>query len=279
MEHVKNQELPKPPVFIIDREAGSVGHFRDWDTNGLKFLVRSRTSRLVKHNGQEIKLSEVVDNIKLKQVSTIEHKGKRVNQLAGETTVTLHRPARTYRRQEDGVRRHVNIAGRPIKLRLIVAELRDDDNKQVGHWTLLSNVDEDVDMSTLVRWYYWRWKIETFFKLMKSAGHELKNWLQQSGRAIAKRMLIAAMSTTIVWRLARDETLEADHMRKELVKLSGRQMKRGHGQRGFTEPALLAGLGVMFKMVDYLRTADLEKLLRAAESVMPGILRNLRPDN
>jgi len=134
-------------------------------------------------------------------------------------------------------------------------------------------------MSTLVRWYYWRWKIENFFKLMKSAGHEMDNWLQRSGRAIAKRMLIAAMSTTIVWRLARDDTPEADHLRKELVKLSGRQMKRGKGQKGFTEPALLAGLGVMLKMIDYLRTADLGKLLQAAESVMPGILRNLRPDN
>ena len=34
----------------------------------------------------------------------------------------------------------------------------------------LSNV-KDIDASTIALWYYWRWKIETFFKLMKSAGH------------------------------------------------------------------------------------------------------------
>ena len=44
-----------------------------------------------------------------------------------------------------------------------------------AEWLLLSNV-KDIDASTIALWYYWRWKIETFFKLMKSAGHQLDAW-------------------------------------------------------------------------------------------------------
>jgi len=51
---------------------------------------------------------------------------------------------------------------------------------------LLSNV-KDIDASPIALWYYWRWKIETFFKLMKSAGHQLEAWQQESALAIAKR--------------------------------------------------------------------------------------------
>ena len=29
-------------------------------------------------------------------------------------------------------------------------------------------------------WYYWRWKIESFFKLLKSAGQQLESWQQPS---------------------------------------------------------------------------------------------------
>jgi hypothetical protein len=33
-------------------------------------------------------------------------------------------------------------------------------------WYLLTNVPEEVDATTLALWYYWRWRIETFFKLL-----------------------------------------------------------------------------------------------------------------
>lgn len=80
------------------------------------------------------------------------------------------------------------------------------------------------------------------------------------------------MACVIVWRLARENSPEAAEMREVLVRLSGRQMKRGKGLRSFTEPALLAGLGVLISILDYLRDHDLADLRRLAEAVLPGLV-------
>jgi IS4 transposase len=44
-----------------------------------------------------------------------------------------------------------------------------EDGEVLAEWLLLSNI-KDVDAATLALWYYWRWQIECFFKLLKSAG-------------------------------------------------------------------------------------------------------------
>ena len=54
-----------------------------------------------------------------------------------------------------------------------------------------------MDASTLALWY-WRWQIECFFKLLKSAGHELESWQQESALAIAKSLLVASMACVTV---------------------------------------------------------------------------------
>jgi hypothetical protein len=56
-----------------------------------------------------------------------------------------------------------------------------------------------------------------------------------------------------------------------LVRLSGRQMKRGKNARRFTEPALLAGLGVLLPMLDFLRRHSIHRLRRLAEITLPLI--------
>ena len=56
----------------------------------------------------------------------------------------------------------------------------------LAEWTLLTNVPaESADASQIAMWYYWRWRIESFFKLLKSHGHHLEQWQQESGPAIA----------------------------------------------------------------------------------------------
>ena len=57
---------------------------------------------------------------------------------------------------------------------------------------------------------------------MKSAGHQLEAWQQESALAIAKRLLVASMT---VWAIAADESQEVAELRGFLVKLSGRQMR------------------------------------------------------
>ena len=101
-------------------------------------------------------------------------------------------------------------------------------------------------------WYYWRWRIESLFKLLKSAGQQVEHWKQPSGEAIAKRLVVAAMACALVWRLERQPSPAAVTLRALLVQLSGRQMKWGQES---TAPALLAGLWVLLAMVEALEAA------------------------
>lgn len=114
-----------------------------------------------------------------------------------------------------------------------------------------------VDAATVALWYYWRWRIESFFKLLKSAGHQLEAWQQESALAIAKRLLVASMACVTVWAIAPDARPEAAELRGFLVKLSGRQMRH---KKAFTHPALLAGLWVFLSMLEVMEAYSPDEL-------------------
>jgi len=155
--------------------------------------------------------------------------------------------------------------GRPLPLRLIVVQLRDDRGRVVAEWLLLSNVPPAWAATTLLaQCYYWRWHIESFFKLLKSHGQQLEQWQQESGPAIARRLLVAAMACVVVWQLQADETPAAVELKNVLVRLSGRQTKR---KRPHTAPALLAGLWVLLSMLAMLEHTNLNDLRRLAASI------------
>ena len=80
------------------------------------------------------------------------------------------------------------------------------------------------------------------------------------------------MAGVIVWQLARDTRPEAAMLRSVLVQLSGRLMKKGDGQRGFTEPALLAGLGVFLSMLHLLENRSIEELKNLAHQLLPDLM-------
>lgn len=113
----------------------------------------------------------------------------------------------------------------------------------------------------MARGYYWRWNIESFFKLLKSQGQQLEEWEQETGPAIARRLLVAAMACVLVWQLAQDSSPPAEELKQVLVRLSGRQMKRG---RPYTTPALLAGLWPLLAMLALLEHHDLDQIRHLA---------------
>jgi hypothetical protein len=155
--------------------------------------------------------------------------------------VTLHRPAK---KSVKG--RKFSQAGRPLTLRYIVVQLRDVEGKVLAEWMLLSNVPPEwATAARLAFCYYWRWRIESFFKLLKSHGQQLEHWQQETGPAIARRLLVAAMACVAVWRLQADDSPEATELKGILLRLSGRQTKRKHPH---TVPALLAGLWVLLEV-------------------------------
>lgn len=125
---------------------------------------------------------------------------------------------------------------------------------------MLTNVSaKEADAAEVGKWYYFRWRVESFFKLLKSHGHELEYWQQESGLAITKRLLVAAMACVVVKQLEACESEAAAKFRRYLIRLSGRRMKH---KVEFTAPALLAGYYVHLAMTEYLSESDMtiEKL-------------------
>ncbi len=274
--------LGRKPVFVIDREADSVGHYRAWARAGRRFVVRADDQRKVLHSGGETRLGEVADGLRaagaFARARDVEFGGGPARQFVAETRVVLHRPARTHRVDPaTGKARHRNVAGRPLALRLVVSEVRDDRGEVLARWLLLTNLPAEgegaVPAATVALWYYWRWRIESYHKLLKGAGQQAECWQQETAAALARRLAVASMAAVVVWKLARDAAPEAAEFRGLLVRLSGRQMRRGDGARGFTEPAMLAGLGVLLPMLELLRTHDADHLRRIADHALPGLLR------
>ena len=148
-------------------------------------------------------------------------------------------------------------------MRLIVVQVRNQEGQVLAEWLLLSNAPMSwADAALLARCYYWRWRIESFFKLLKSHGQQLENWRQRTGPAIARRLLIACMACVVVWQLQADDSPDAHELKTLLVRLSGRQTKRS---RPHTAPALLAGLWVLLSILELLEHYDLrqvKKLIR-----------------
>jgi Transposase DDE domain len=280
MEYVVALRLGKPAVFIIDREADSVAHYRRWDGGGKRFVIRADDNRRVLHEGKEQPLCKVAQRLgrRMKPTRPVFYKGKPAEQFVAETTVVLNRPARQHRVEGRArKKKHKNIPGPAIPLRLIVAEVRDNKGNVLARWLLLSNLPSSVSASTLALWYYWRWRIESYHKLLKSAGQQIEQWRQETAATLTRRLLVTAMSAVLVWHIARDTSPQSQQLRMTLVKLSGRQIKRTKDSRGFTEPALLAGLGVLMPMMTLLEHMSLEELKAAADELMPLIRSTARP--
>ena len=137
-----------------------------------------------------------------------------------------------------------------------------------AEWLLLSNV-KTVSAKTIALWYYWRWRIESFVKLLQQAGHQLESWQPESGLALAKRSLVASMAGVVVWPVAHSKLPEAQEVPAFLIKLSGRQMKRN---KPVTWPALFSGLGVLLSMLEVLEGYTLNELYEICNQ-----LRNTSP--
>src|SRR4029078_8424899 len=114
------------------------------------------------------------------------------------------------------------------------------------------------------RCYYWRWRIESFFKLLKSHGQQLEHWQQQTGPAIARRLLVAAMACVTVWQLEADQSPAAEELKRLLVRLSGRQTKR---RKPVTTPALLPGVWTLLSILDLLKQYRVPHLRQLAQQL------------
>jgi hypothetical protein len=153
-------------VHVVDREADSVGHYRQWQTAGHRFVVRAKADRVVTHEGVERSLGTVVGRLGC-QFEPVRGAGGAPRGVAigrgtgvlkvAEAGVVLHRPAR--RRTGDGTR--VDVPGPPIPLRLVVTRVVNALGVVLAEWLLFTNVPAGVaDAGAVGTWYAWRWRVE-----------------------------------------------------------------------------------------------------------------------
>ena len=255
--------LARPILHVIDREADSLDHYRQWDTKGHHFLVRA-DDRRAKFEGKSRLLTEICAVLRKRKtflhVGMAEYHSRPAQLWVAETSVVLDRSGR----KRVGGRR-VHCGGRPLALRFIVVQLRSTSGRVLAEWFLLTNAPFSwADAEKLAYCYYWRWRIESFFKLMKSHGQQLEHWLQESASALARRLLVAAMACVVVWQLQRNHAPQAVVLKNVLIRLSGRQTKR---TRPHSAPALLAGLWTLLSMLALLEHYKLSEIKQLASLI------------
>jgi hypothetical protein len=259
--------LPKPAVHVIDREADGLAQSRTWAAGGHLFVVRVDADRRVQWQGRSRRRPEVVAELRVRGAfERVGPLGEHETLFVADTEVTYTQPGRVRR---EGRRR--TVAGDPRTARLVVSQVRSADGAVTAEWLLVTNVGPDVPAAQVGRWYAWRWRIESFFKLLKGHGQQVGQWQQETGPAIAKRLAVTAMACVLVWQVVRDETPAGRTVAALLIRLGGRQMKRG---RPVTAPAALAGLEKLLAVLDVLAETTVEELRTLLNQVLPGLHRS-----
>jgi hypothetical protein len=258
MTFVEEQELGRSVIHLVDAEADSVAHYRVWSSQpGRLYLVRG-DDRLVEYAGVERKCSVVQQELRdsggFRFARDVLYHGKKAQQFVAEVPVRLLRAGQRNRPNSNDRQR---IPGPPLALRLIICEVRSPKGELLATWFLFTNAPPEIEAATLSLWYYWRWSIEAFFKLLKSAGIHAEQWQQETAAAISRRLLVASMACVVVWRLARSKDPQAAAARRLLVRLTGRQMKRNVE---YTLPALFNGLWTLLAILNTLEDYTLDEL-------------------
>ena len=257
-------QLTLPIVHVIDREADGLAQFRTWSVAGYKFVVRIDANRRVQWQGRSRKMPEIVEELRAaKAFHSAGELGPNQTLFVAETEIVYTQPGRVRR----GPKR-VSVPGEPLTVRLVVSQVRADDGTVTAEWLLATNVGSEVSARQVGQWYAWRWKIETFFKLLKGHGHQVEEWQQETGEAIAKRLAVSAMACVLVWKLMRDTSPTGKKLAAVLVRLSGRQMKRN---RPVTAPALLAGLEKLLAVLEILQETTVEELRELLDHVLADL--------
>ena len=255
----------KPLVHIVDREADSVGHWREWSAQGHLFLVRAKNAPAVCFEGISAKPIDLAERLTYQSAGAVLYHGRPACQSVAQAHVIITRKAKPAQKV-DG-KRVAPVAGIPLALRLVVSRIHDAQGKLLAQWLLLTNAPDEVDAQTIARWYYYRWQIESMFKLLKGAGQQMEDWLQDDAQAIAKRLVVASCACVLVWQLAAATSPQALEIQDFLVRISGRQTNR---TKPVTAPALLNGMWLLLSTLTLLEHYDVDQLKQYAQFVFPN---------
>lgn len=261
-----NLDIKKKIVSVVDREADSVSLMRKYQADNQFFIIRAKDKSKVTYSDQQISQKELAKEIELGEyVKDIKYKKENVKIYANEVDILITRDAYMQIKKENGKRSFKKIKGKAIKARFIVERLMNNKQEIVATWMLISNLKKDVSSEKIALWYYYRWNIESYFKLLKSSGFNMEQWQQVEPSAIFKRLLIASHACLLVWQIEHSNSKNIKQIKEFLVKLSGRLVERG---KISTSPALLAGLWSFFSAMDIIELYDIDKLFSMRDELV-----------
>jgi len=273
-----NLNIEKKIVDIIDREGDSIALMREYEKNDWFYLIRAKTNAIVylPNEDRDVKQGDLANELsKGKFVKSIKYKINKktedVNIYVNEIDIEIRRDAKKSVLQEDGKRKVISTKGEIIKSRFVVERVIDKSGNLIAQWILLTNLPTDISSATVGTWYYHRWKIESYFKLLKTTGFNLENWQQEKPLALFKRLLVVSYSCLFVWKIQNSKDKNAPAVRKFLVQLSGRLIEKG---KEYTTPALLVGLWVFLKMMNILKIYDVDALFEFQKQM--GIITGMK---
>ena len=276
-----NLKTNKKIVHIVDRESDSIAFMRLLAEFKQFFLLRVKKTSKVNYYDKksnkiiEIKQSDLANKLSLgKKVKRIKYKNKSVNIHVNECDITISRDATKMVIGKDGKKTLQKTPGETLNLRFIVERLVDvETNEVVAEWLLVTNIlDKSISAEILATWYYYRWKIESYFKLLKSSGFNLEEWQQTEPLALFKRLIIISNACMMVWRIANANTDNAKKIRDFLIKLSGKQLEY---RVEFTYPALMTGLENYLTFMDLLARHSIDDLFKMKEELIDIIGLNI----
>lgn len=269
MQAVRDQDFGAAVVHVIDREADSVNHWRQWAGDGHHAVVRA-DDRKVRDGDQPSTLMAVARRLDqagaFREAGPARYHGRVARLFVAEADVVRHRPGKRYVGR-GAEKKQVEVPGEPLPLRLVVSEVRDLEGRLLARWLLLSDVPEQMaDAATIARWYYFRWQIESLYKLLKRAGWQREGWRQRDGERLLKKLLLAFGACVSIWALERRDDEPSQALQELLMQLSGRQTKR---RRRITTSGLLAGLWVLQSALGPLARHGPDQLKAMLESHLP----------
>ncbi len=103
MGWIEPQGVSKPCVDWVDREGDSVGHMRQWSSEGYHFLNRAKNAPRVQYEGKSQQLCKEAEPLTDSASCEVTIKGKKAIQWVSETQVILTRPAQQ-QKHKDGQR-------------------------------------------------------------------------------------------------------------------------------------------------------------------------------
>ena len=157
----------KPFVPLIDRGGDSGGDYRHWLAWEALFLVRAAARHTVRWQETRALWGDRPAQLALHFSRLVRCTGGQAGQYIAETAVPIQRAARSHRQRHGVVAPCRAAPGPPVKLRLGVSQVRKQAGTGLAQWWLLTNLPVTVAAQTSARWYYWRWKIASSFKLWK----------------------------------------------------------------------------------------------------------------